>query len=51
MDFLYNKIITSCQEILVYRYTVFNLLDNLKALINKLQLSITVYKKEYVEKI
>ena len=36
IDFLYNKIITSCYGILVCRYTVFNLLDNLKALINKL---------------
>ena len=50
IDFLHNKIITSCQGIPAYRYAVSDLLDNLKTLINKLQLSITAYKKEYVEK-
>ena len=36
IDFLYNKIITSCQEILVCKYAVSDPLDNLKTLINKL---------------
>jgi hypothetical protein len=51
MDFFYNKIVISCQGILVCRYVVSNLLDNFGTLINKLQSSITVYEKEYIEKI
>ena len=34
------------QGVLACRYAVLNLLDKLSPLINKLQLSITVYKKE-----
>jgi hypothetical protein len=36
IDFLHNKIVTSCQGIPVCRYTVSDPLDNFKALINKL---------------
>jgi len=36
IDFLHNKIVTSCQGIPVYRYAASNPLDNLRALINKL---------------
>jgi len=50
IDFLYNKIVTSCQGIPACRYAVSDPLNNLRALINKLQLSIIAYEKEHVEK-
>ena len=36
----------ACQEVLACKYAVLNLLDKLGPFINKLQLSIIVYKKE-----
>jgi hypothetical protein len=45
-EFLYNKIITSCQGSPVCRYAVSDPPDNLGQLVNKLQSSITTYEKE-----
>ena len=50
MDFLHNKIVTSCQGIPACRYAVSDPPDNFGALINKLQSSITAYEKEHAEK-
>jgi hypothetical protein len=49
IDFLYSKLITACQGIPACRYAVSDPPDNLRLLVNKLQSSITAYKKE-VEK-
>jgi hypothetical protein len=45
-EFLYNKIITSCQGSPACRYAVSDPPDDLGQLINKLQSSITTYEKE-----
>ena len=50
MDFFHNKIVTFYQGILVYKYAISDLLNNFRAFINKLQLSIIAYEKEHMEK-
>jgi len=43
-DFLYNKLITACQEIEPYKYAYYKAADTIASLINDLRSSIIIYK-------
>ena len=43
-NFLYNKLITACQEVEPYKYTYYKPTDTLAGLINNLYSSIIIYK-------
>jgi len=43
-DFLYNKLITACQEVEPYKYAYYKPADTVAGLINDLRSSIAMYE-------